>query len=209
VSDAIAEIAKKHPQRFFGLMVLPLHDMEASQVEMERCANRLGMKGILLYSNLDGAFPDEERFRPIFDQAQRLDLPVLLHPAYRVTFQQKVYGSNGMVQIGRWDRHWGFKMFDKSGKQVQQDIPTAQEGNTDPESHQKNFVECARSRKLPNGDISVGHVSAIHSHLANIVARTGRNVHFDAENESIIGDSEANLLVKRAYRTHWGTPKPL
>jgi predicted TIM-barrel fold metal-dependent hydrolase len=87
VNDAIAEIAKKHPARFFGLMVLPLKDVEASQAEMERCANKLGMKGILLYSNLDGSFPDEERFRPIFDQAQRLDLPVLLHPAYPVTYQ--------------------------------------------------------------------------------------------------------------------------
>src|SRR6185369_17910602 len=42
VNDAIAEITKKHPQRFFGLMVLPLQDMEASQAEMERCANKLG-----------------------------------------------------------------------------------------------------------------------------------------------------------------------
>ncbi len=87
VNDAIADIAKQHPGRFFGLMVLPLQDIEASQVEMERCANKLGMKGILLYSNLDGAFPDEDRFRPMFDQAQRLDLPVLLHPAYPMTFQ--------------------------------------------------------------------------------------------------------------------------
>src|SRR5215831_515866 len=60
VNDAIAEIAKKQPGRFFGLMVLPLQDIDAAQAEMERCANKIGMKGILLYSNLDGAFPDEE-----------------------------------------------------------------------------------------------------------------------------------------------------
>jgi len=87
VNDAISNIAKSHPGRFFGLMVLPLQDIDASLVEMERCAGKLGMKGILLYSNLDGAFPDEERFRPMFDQAQRMDLPVLLHPAYPMTFQ--------------------------------------------------------------------------------------------------------------------------
>ena len=45
------------------------------------------MKGILLYSNLDGMFPDEERFRPMFEHAERMDLPVLLHPAYPMTFQ--------------------------------------------------------------------------------------------------------------------------
>ncbi|MBM3345963.1 MAG: hypothetical protein FJY55_05625, partial [Betaproteobacteria bacterium] len=85
VNDAIADIAKKHPSRFFGLMVLPLQDMDASLAEMERCVNKLGMKGILLYSNLAGEFPDEERFRPMFEHAQRLDLPVLLHPAYPMT----------------------------------------------------------------------------------------------------------------------------
>src|SRR5205807_1934635 len=37
VNDAIADIAKKHPDRFFGLMVLPLQDIDASLAEMERC----------------------------------------------------------------------------------------------------------------------------------------------------------------------------
>ncbi len=120
-----------------------------------------------------------------------------------------VYGTDGVVHIGRWAGHWGFKVFDKSGKLVQQDIPAAQEGNTDPENHQKNWVECIRSRKLPNADIAVGHLTAIHCHLANIVARTGRNVKFDQENEQIVNDPEANLLTRREYRTHWATPKRL
>jgi hypothetical protein len=52
-------------------------------------------------------------------------------------------------------------------------------------------------------------MSVIHCHLANIVARTGRNLRFDAGTESVIADEEANLYVKRTYRTHWGTPKML
>jgi hypothetical protein len=60
---------------------------------------------------------------------------------------------------------------------------------------------------LPNADISIGHLSAVHCHLANIVARTGRNVAFDQESEQAINDDGANLYVKRRYRTHWGTPK--
>ena len=46
------------------------------------------MKGILLYSNLNGEFPDELKFRPIFEYAQHANIPVLLHPAYPVTYQQ-------------------------------------------------------------------------------------------------------------------------
>lgn len=118
-----------------------------------------------------------------------------------------VYGTDGMVHIGRYARKWGFRVFDKSGKLVHEDIPSAPEANTDPEPHEKNFLDCVRSRKLPNGDIGIGHLSAIHSHLANIVARTGRNVRFDQETETIPGDPEANVYVSRKYRTHWSTPK--
>jgi predicted TIM-barrel fold metal-dependent hydrolase len=87
VNDYIADITRKYPTRFFGLMVLPLQNMEESLKEMERCAKSLGMKGILLYSNLNGRWPDEAQFRPLFSQAVALDLPVLLHPAYPMTYE--------------------------------------------------------------------------------------------------------------------------
>jgi aminocarboxymuconate-semialdehyde decarboxylase len=86
--DFLADVTRRHPQRFFGLMTLPLQDMGAALREADRCASKLGMKGILLYSNLNGEFPDEPKYRPLFDFAQTADLPVLLHPAYPVTYQQ-------------------------------------------------------------------------------------------------------------------------
>jgi predicted dehydrogenase len=114
-----------------------------------------------------------------------------------------VYGTEGSVHIGQYNRRWGFKVFDKEGKLVQHD------DGDEPDTHQRNFIECVKSRKLPNADVANAHLSVLHCHLANIVARTGRNVRFDAGTETVINDSEANLFVKRAYRTHWGTPKPL
>lgn len=86
-NDFVAEVARQHPSRFFGLMVLPLQDMEAALLELDRCANRLGMKGILLYSNLAGKFPDLPEFRPLFERAEALGLPVLLHPAFPTTYE--------------------------------------------------------------------------------------------------------------------------
>jgi predicted dehydrogenase len=115
-----------------------------------------------------------------------------------------VYGSEGMVHIGRWQRVWGYKIFDKDGKLVRH-VKDAQPN----EAHDANFVECVRSRKAPNADIGIGHISSLHAHLGNIVARTGRNLRFDAGTETVIGDAEANLYVSRRYRTHWSTPKML
>lgn len=84
-NDFVADVVRRHPARFFGLCVLPLQDMKASLAELDRCAGRLGMKGILLYTNLAGRFPDEPEFRPLFARAVELDVPVLLHPAKPVT----------------------------------------------------------------------------------------------------------------------------
>ncbi len=112
-----------------------------------------------------------------------------------------VYGTDGTVHIGRWDRRWGYKLYDNGGRLVEHN-----DADDEADDHMRNFLDCVRSRALPRADISVGHISAIHCHLANIVARTGRTLAFDQETETIVGDPHANLYVKRAYRTHWATP---
>jgi predicted TIM-barrel fold metal-dependent hydrolase len=84
-NDFVAGVVRQHPTRFFGLCVLPLQDVPASLVELDRCVDKLGMKGILLYTNLAGKFPDEPEFRPLFRRAAAMGLPILLHPAKPVT----------------------------------------------------------------------------------------------------------------------------
>jgi predicted TIM-barrel fold metal-dependent hydrolase len=85
MNDFIADLVRRHPDRFFGLCVLPLPDVAASLAELDRCLNELGMKGWLLYTNIAGRFPDEPSFRPLFARAAEFDLPVLLHPAKPLT----------------------------------------------------------------------------------------------------------------------------
>lgn len=99
MNDYVAGIARKHPSRFFGLAVLPLQDEKAAQAELDRCVTRLGMKGILLYTNLAGRFPDEPEFRWLFHRASELNLPVLLHPALPVTAAQ-VKGYEMISSLG-------------------------------------------------------------------------------------------------------------
>jgi predicted TIM-barrel fold metal-dependent hydrolase len=87
LNDFVAGVVRRHPSRFFGLCVLPLQDMRASLAELDRCVRALGMKGILLYTNLAGRFPDAPEFRPLFARAVELDVPVLLHPAKPITIE--------------------------------------------------------------------------------------------------------------------------
>lgn len=84
-NDFVGETVRKHPTRFFGICVLPLQDMRASLAELDRVVRTYDMKGILLYTNLAGKFPDEPEFRPLFARAVELDIPILLHPAKPIT----------------------------------------------------------------------------------------------------------------------------
>jgi predicted TIM-barrel fold metal-dependent hydrolase len=88
IHDFLADVVRRHPTRFFALATLPLQDRAVAEAELDRCVGKLGMKGILLYSNIAGRFPDEPEFRWLFAAAERAGLPVLLHPPYPTCYEQ-------------------------------------------------------------------------------------------------------------------------
>ncbi|MGH9657070.1 MAG: Gfo/Idh/MocA family protein, partial [Bryobacteraceae bacterium] len=106
-----------------------------------------------------------------------------------------VYGTDGMVHFSG-----GFRVFDSKGKAIHEE-KAAQD------VHARNFIDCVKSRQRPNADIETGHISTLHCHLGNIVARTGRAFAFDAKTETIPGDEAASRMVRREYRKHWSAPK--
>ena len=85
LNDYTAGVVARHPTRLFGLCVLPLQNEKAAQAELDRCVKQLGMRGVLLYTNLAGKFPDEPEFRWLFHRAVELDVPLLLHPPLPIT----------------------------------------------------------------------------------------------------------------------------
>ena len=70
-----------------------------------------------------------------------------------------------------------------------------------------NFCDAIRNGAKLNADALTGHLSSSLCHLGNIATRLGRSLDFDPEKEQVIGDEEANALMKREYRDHWGRPK--
>jgi predicted dehydrogenase len=73
--------------------------------------------------------------------------------------------------------------------------------------HVQNFCDAIRSGVKLNADPLIGHLSTSLCHLGNIATRLGRSLNFDPQKEQIIGDEEANALVRRPYRSHWATPR--
>ncbi len=74
-------------------------------------------------------------------------------------------------------------------------------------AHVRNFCDSIREGKSLNADALAGHLSSSLCHLGNIATRLGRSLTFDPQSEQIVGDDEANALVRRPYRDHWATPR--
>ena len=54
VNDRIAEIVGSWPERFVGLGTVPLQDAGLAVAELERCVNRLELRGIEINGNVNG-----------------------------------------------------------------------------------------------------------------------------------------------------------
>ncbi len=52
-------------------------------------------------------------------------------------------------------------------------------------SHLQNWLDCVRSRKVPNAPIRIGHQAARTSHIANAALRAGHKVRWNAQAERI------------------------
>jgi aminocarboxymuconate-semialdehyde decarboxylase len=81
-NDSMAELVRTNPHRFPGFIAsLPLNHADESVAELERAVNHLGAFGLQIFSNVNGLPLDDERFFTLFQTADRLRCPVLLHPA--------------------------------------------------------------------------------------------------------------------------------
>src|SRR5215207_993690 len=77
-NDAVATFVAAYPERLIGFMALHPHDAGCMD-ELERCRTDLGMRGIKLGANYQNFDPLEARALAIYEQAQRLGLPIMFH----------------------------------------------------------------------------------------------------------------------------------
>jgi predicted dehydrogenase len=73
--------------------------------------------------------------------------------------------------------------------------------------HMRDFVQAIASRGRPVADIEQGHISTASCILANLSQKLGRSLTWDADKHQVIGDDEANKLLRRPYREPWTHPQ--
>jgi len=74
--------------------------------------------------------------------------------------------------------------------------------------HMQDFLKAIASRGRPVADIEQGATSSMACILANVSQQLGRTLAWDAAKGQVIGDEEANRLLRRPYRAPWAHPEP-
>jgi hypothetical protein len=74
--------------------------------------------------------------------------------------------------------------------------------------HMLDLLKAVDARSKPVADIEQGHISTASCILANLALQLGRTLQWDAQRGRVVGDEEANRLLRRPYRKPWVHPEP-
>ena len=80
VNDGLAAAVASSPSRLSGLATLPLQDPAVATTELTRAVEELGLCGGQLFSNINGTTLDDQRYWPLYAQAESLNVPLFIHP---------------------------------------------------------------------------------------------------------------------------------
>jgi predicted dehydrogenase len=190
-----------------------VHDIDVAAwgLGVETHPSQIACLGGKYFFDDDQQFPDTQYAVFEYASAQKSGRPKQL------VFEQRIwspyvqegyengaafYGTDGLLIIGH---SVGWKLYGPRNKLIAE-----RSGSADLAAHHQNFLDCICGRQTQlNAGVEAGHRAAALVHLANIAVRVGRRLSFDPLKEQIVGDAEADRLLRRAYREHWATPADL
>jgi predicted TIM-barrel fold metal-dependent hydrolase len=111
LNDRMAATVAADPARFRAFATLPMCDPPASAAELTRAVEDLGFVGTMIHGQTNGVFLDDPSVRPVLATAERLGVPIYLHPAPPPPSVMKAYFSGldpavaGSLSTAGWGWH--------------------------------------------------------------------------------------------------------
>ena len=100
-NNRIAAAINAYPGRFAGFAALALADPDSAILEMRRTRKQPGFVGFHFYSGLPDLPLDDERFAPLWAEAEALDTPVYLYPVPAPPRMEQAYYSGLPQNMGK------------------------------------------------------------------------------------------------------------
>jgi aminocarboxymuconate-semialdehyde decarboxylase len=79
-NDSLATAHTQYPNRFYGMLTLPMQAPDLALTELERAAKLPGIRGVYMATHVMGKNLDEKAFWPIYERSEALGFPIFLHP---------------------------------------------------------------------------------------------------------------------------------
>jgi predicted dehydrogenase len=90
---------------------------------------------------------------------------------------------------------------DRTEKDLERHVASAIRG------HMQDWLRSTETRAKPVADIEEGVISSVACILANLSQQLGRTLTWDPIKQEVVGDPEANQLLRRPYRAPWVHPE--
>lgn len=128
VNNELSDVIDKYPDRFIGLASIAPQSPDEAAGELERAIMELGLKGLCILSHARDEYLDNKKYWVIFEMAEKLDVPIYLHPAipakgilqpytdYQLSGPALGFAADlalhsmRMIQSGLFDRYPGLKI---------------------------------------------------------------------------------------------------
>ena len=100
VNDELSAVIRKYPDRFIGLAAVAPQSPDEAADELERAVTELGLKGVCIKSHARDEYLDDRKYWVIFERAEKLDVPIYLHPTIPSKDMLKPYDDYGWLLTG-------------------------------------------------------------------------------------------------------------
>jgi predicted TIM-barrel fold metal-dependent hydrolase len=100
LNERLAAAVAGHPERFRAFASLPMTDPRAAADELTRSVEELGFVGAMVHGQTNGRFLDDPAARQMLAVAERLDVPIYIHPSPPPAAIVDTYYSNLEPGVG-------------------------------------------------------------------------------------------------------------
>ena len=110
LNDRLTDAVAAHPTRFQAFATLPMSAPDEAADELGRAVQELGHVGAMIHGQTNGAFLDDPSVRPVLGAAERLGVPLYLHPAPPPPAVRDAYfsGLPPDIALGLSTAGWGW-----------------------------------------------------------------------------------------------------
>ncbi len=130
------------------------------------------------------------------------DIEFLIAGGHNIQSGTKWIGEDGWVWVDRGkfetsDPHWKEEIAKREQKKDLAVLLPVSPG------HQREFLDCVKSRQKTLTPVEVAHRSQTPGHLGYIASVVGRKLKWDAAKQMIVHDAEASKLLSKPMRAPW------